>query len=132
MDSQPISLDEFDKQYGASSPRRQFLFTQARSVISLLRATGQVKQVFVFGSFVSEKTNPNDIDFFVVMMANFTTSHLKGKIAEIFQNEVCRIRYGVDLFWVTEVIGENHIQDMLDVFSRNRQQQDNPIVEIQI
>ena len=63
MDSQLISLDEFDKQYGASSPRRQFLFTQARSVISLLRATGQVKQVFVFGSFVSEKTNPNNIDF---------------------------------------------------------------------
>jgi hypothetical protein len=66
------------------------------------------------------------------MAADFTTSHLKGRIAEIFQNEACRIRYGVDLFWVTEAIGERHIQDVLEVFSRDRQQQYNPIVEIQI
>jgi len=132
MNPQLIPLDEFAKQYGASTPRRQFLFNQARSVISLLRATGQAKRVFVFGSFVSEKTNPNDVDFFVVMAASFTTSHLKGKIAEVFQNEVCRIRYGVDLFWVTETIGESHIQDMLDVFSRDRQQQHQPTVEIKI
>ena len=132
MEPQLISLDEFTKQYGASTPRRQFLFKQARSVISLLRATGQAKRVFVFGSFVSKKPNPNDIDFFIVMAEGFTTSHLKGKIAEVFQNEVCRIRYGVDLFWVTEAIGESHIQDMLDVFSSDRLQQYNPIVEIQI
>ncbi|MCI0695860.1 hypothetical protein L0337_28145 [candidate division KSB1 bacterium] len=132
MNLQLVPLDEFAEQYGASTPRRQFLFNQARSVISLLRATGQVKRVFVFGSFVSEKPNPNDVDFFVVMTADFTTFHLKGRIAEVFQNEACRIRYGVDLFWVTEAIGESHIQDMLEVFSRDRQQQYNPIVEIQI
>jgi predicted nucleotidyltransferase len=132
MNLQLISLDEFAKQYGVSTPRRQFLFNQARMVISLLRATGQVKRAFVFGSFVSEKPNPNDVDFFVAMAEGFTTSHLKGKIAEVFQNEVCRIRYGVDLFWVTEAIGESRIQDMLDVFSRDRQQRYNPIVEIQI
>jgi len=132
MDIQLIPLDEFAKQFGASTPRRQFLFDQARLVISLLRATGQVKRVFVFGSFVSEKPNPNDVDFFVVMAEGFTTSHLKGKIAEVFQNEACRIRYGVDLFWVTEAIGESHILDMREVFSRDRRQQHQPILEIKI
>ncbi len=66
MNLQLIPLDEFAKHYGVNTPRQQFLFNQARLVISLLRATGQVKRVFAFGSFVSEKANPNDIDFFVV------------------------------------------------------------------
>jgi predicted nucleotidyltransferase len=132
MSLQAISLDEFAERYGASAPRRQFLFDQARMVISLLRATGQVRRVFAFGSFVSERPNPNDVDFFVVMAEGFSTSHLRGKIAEVFQNETCRIRYGVDLFWVTEAIGESHIQDMLEVFSTDRRQQHQPTVEIKI
>jgi len=132
MFSQIFTLDEFANQYGANTPRRQFLFSQARTVISLLHATGQLKRVFGYGSFVSEKPNPNDIDFFVVMEAGFTTAHLKGKMAEVFQNETCRIRYGVDLFWVTEAIGEAYSEDMLDVFSRDRQQNSQPIVEIKI
>ena len=96
------SLDDLRIRFGTSTPRRQFLFRQLEIVIDQLLITRSVKQIYLFGSFVSGKASPNDVDLLVVMNAGFSTTQLGGKVLELFQHDVCRIRYQADLFWVTE------------------------------
>lgn len=86
----------------------------------------------MFGSFVSRKPAPNDIDLFVVMEAGFTTGHLSARALEAFQHGLCKIRYHADLFWVTEAVGDERISDLLDVFSRDREKQPQPIIEVKL
>jgi hypothetical protein len=51
---------------------------------------------------------------------------------DIFQHDLCRIKFHADLFWVTEAVGADRIEDLLDVFSRNREGQAQPIIEVQL
>jgi hypothetical protein len=36
------------------------------------------------------------------------------------------------VFWVTESVGRDRIEDLLDVFSRDREGQDQPIFEVKL
>jgi predicted nucleotidyltransferase len=126
------SIQEIETRFGTSTPRRQFLFQQLQSLINRLRAIGGVKQIFLFGSFVTGKPSPNDIDLCVVMNRTFSTANLRGQDLDIFQHDLCRIKLHADLFWVTESVGADRIKDLLDVFSRDREGQAQPIIEVQL
>ena len=126
------SLDDLRILFGTSTPRRQFLFRQLEIVIDQLLITRSVKQIYLFGSFVSGKASPNDVDLLVVMNAGFSTTQLGGKVLELFQHDVCRIRYQADLFWVTEVVGNARIEDLLEVFSRDREGRTQSVIEVKL
>jgi len=126
------SLDDLRLRFGTSTPRRQFLFRQLDIIIDQLRATRKLKRVFLFGSFVSGKASPNDVDLLVVMNSGFSTAQLGGKILELFQHDVCRIRYHADLFWVTEAVGKARIDDLLEVFSRDRDGRAQSVIEVNL
>ncbi len=129
---QTASLEEIRKRFGTAAPRRQFLFARLHALVNQLLTIGGVRHIYLFGSFVSGKSAPNDIDLFIVMEAGFTTAHLTARALEVFQHDLCKIRYHADLFWVTEAIGAERISDLLDVFSRDREKQQQPIVEVKL
>ena len=126
------SLDDLRIRFGTSTPRRQFLFRQVEIIIDQLLVTRSLKQVYLFGSFVSGKASPNDVDLLVVMKADFSTTQLIGKVSELFQHDVCRIRYHADLFWVTEAVGNDRIEDLLEVFSRDREGRAQSVIEVRL
>jgi hypothetical protein len=66
------------------------------------------------------------------MNGGFSTTQLGGKVLELFQHDVCRIRYQVDLFWVTEVVGNARIEDLLEVFSRDREGRAQSVIEVKL
>jgi hypothetical protein len=126
------SVEEIRARFGCGTPRREFLFQQFQAVLHRLRATGHVNQIYLFGSFVTGKEYPNDIDLLVIMSAAFSTASLSGKDLDVFQHDVCRILFNADVFWLTDSVGADRIEDLLDVFSRNREGQAQPIIEVQL
>lgn len=126
------TLDEVAVQFGTTTPRRRFLFDKLRQLIQLIEQTGSLKRVYLFGSFVTGKASPNDLDLLVVMDSNFTTATLSGLLLEPFEHERCRIRYSADVFWVTETINQEQIENLLEVFSRDRDKREQPIVELRL
>ena len=117
MKPRPLSLEELAARVGTSTPRRQFLFERLRTVVQLLHGTGQVKRVYIFGSFVAATPLPNDVDRFVIMAREFTTAALDERSATVFTHELCQIRYNIDIFWVTEAVGGAAIKTC-SMFSR--------------
>lgn len=55
------TLDEIEVAYGLSSDRRKFLMQGLRKAAENLEKAG-VKKIWVNGSFITEKEEPNDID----------------------------------------------------------------------
>jgi predicted nucleotidyltransferase len=127
-----VTLDNIRVRFGTSTPRRQFLFRQLAIVVNHLLSTGSVNRIYLFGSFVSGKASPNDVDLLVVMNTGFSTTHLGGRSLEVFQHDVCRIRYHADVFWLTEAVGRDRIEDLLDVFSRDREGREQSIFEVKL
>ena len=130
MPPEVISITEAKTRFGTSTPRRQFLFERFQTVFNLLHETGKVKHVYLFGSFPAAIPSPNDVDLFVVMAADFTTKSLSEDVVSVFTHHACRMRYNADVFWITEAIGEEQIKVTLDVFSRNRMQEPQALLEV--
>jgi hypothetical protein len=128
--STSLTLEEVRQQYGESTPRRQFLFARLQTVVRLLLESGQLRRLYLFGSFTTAKPTPGDLDCLVVMATGFTTTTLTSPHLEVFQHDTCRLLYQTDIFWVTEAIPQEHISAMLDVFSRNRDGALQPIIEV--
>ena len=129
---QTLSLEEIHQRYGESTPRRQFLFTRLQTLVRLLSETGQLRRLYLFGSFTTDKPIPNDLDCMAVMAAGFTTTHLTPPHLEVFLHDSCRLSYQADVFWVTEAIGQEQLDAMLMVFSYDRNGAVQPIIEVNV
>jgi hypothetical protein len=127
-----LTLEAIRQEYGDSTPRRQFLFRRLQTVTRLLSETGSLRHLYLFGSFTTAKPTPGDIDCLAVMAVGFATVNLPAHLLDVFQHDLCRLYYHADVFWVTEVVGREHIEAMLPVFSHDRHGAVQPIVEVAI
>ena len=127
-----LTFAEISQQYGESTPRRQFLCSRLHTVIQLLAATRALRRLYLFGSFVTGKPAPRDLDCLAVMATGFTMATLSSPVLEVFQHDLCRLYYYTGVFWVTEAVGQEQIDAMLQVFSHDRHGLSQPIVEVQL
>lgn len=63
--------DEVFARFATPSARRQWLGEQLRRLLALAKSTGQLARVFLWGSFVTSKEIPNDLDVLLVMDTGF-------------------------------------------------------------
>jgi hypothetical protein len=62
----------------------------------------------VYGSFVSDKENPNDVDIFMLMEDGFDPNEVFGKSRLIFNHLTTQKYEGASIFWGTKsgIIGD--------------------------
>ena len=126
------TLEEMITQFGSSTPRRQTLATYLQVLLQLARATGKLKRAFVWGSFVTDKPVPGDLDIFLLMREGFDQEFV-GLPAEqgcVFDHERARLLFDADVFWATETIGVKELESWLNVYQLSRNMQLRGIVEV--
>ena len=74
------SLDEIDQRFGGnqSAVRRSALFAKLREYIQELRSTGMAAGLIVDGSFITNKTEPNDIDLVLILLRDMISTRSCG------------------------------------------------------
>ncbi|MEO8942761.1 MAG: hypothetical protein ABI453_19650, partial [Isosphaeraceae bacterium] len=65
------TLREALARFGGGSSRCMLISTRFERVDRLARSTGQLARFIVFGSFVTDKPEPNDVDVFLLMEDSF-------------------------------------------------------------
>ena len=63
-------------------------------------AVGHVARFVVFGSFVTSKVEPNDIDVFLIMMDSFDAGDLSGEAMLLFDHAAAQAHFGASVFWL--------------------------------
>ena len=61
------SLRELLDRFGVGSRQRLAVAERLERIYRLALTTGKLSRVVVFGSFVTDKPDPNDVDVFMVM-----------------------------------------------------------------
>jgi hypothetical protein len=54
----------------------------------------------VFGSFVTDKFEPNDVDVFLLMVDTFEASRLIGDSRLLFDHAAAQDHFGASVFWL--------------------------------
>lgn len=73
-----------------------------RLLYELARRTGYLRRFFVFGSFVSAKAEPRDIDVLLIMAREFATEACPSESLPVFAHLQAQARYGASVFWFKE------------------------------
>jgi hypothetical protein len=94
------SLREVLDRFGTGSRRRMAVAERLERVYRLAQATGHLARFVVFGSFVTDKLEPHDVDVFLVMDDAFDAGTLPSEAALVFDHSAADAHFGASVFWV--------------------------------
>ncbi len=96
----PASLREVLDRFGVGSDRRKALALRLARVHRIAQASGHVARFLIFGSFVTNKVDPNDVDIFLLMADTFDAAHLTGDASLLFDHAAAQAHFGTSVFWL--------------------------------
>jgi len=70
----PATLEEVVTRFGGISRQRRLCTWRLSHVYELARGTGHLRRFVIFGSYVTAKPEPNDVDVVLVMADAFELS----------------------------------------------------------
>ena len=78
------TLEEVEARFGQESSLRKQTLERLRRVFHLASSTGHLARFIIFGSFVTAKLEPNDVDIVMLMDNDFEVTRLKGEAARVY------------------------------------------------
>jgi len=92
------SLDEVIARFGHGTPQRRLVTSQLLRVYELARGTGKLDCFVIFGSYVTAKPNPNDVDIILVMRDDFRQQECSIEAEPLFDHLRAQREFGASVF----------------------------------
>jgi hypothetical protein len=126
------TLREILTRFGSETPRREVLASRLQELLTLARTTGKLLRAFIWGSFVTDKVFPRDLDVFMLMQQGFDQefAYLPLRQQDVFKYERARLLFEADVFWATEAVGLEELDSWLSVYQFSRDMVPRGIVEV--
>ncbi len=125
------SLEEVVERFGRGSDQRRRCTRNLIHIYELAKRTGHLRRFVIFGSYVTDKETPNDVDVILVMDDGFALEKVALEARGLFDHAVAAARYGASIFWLkpSVLIGEK-LDDFLGYWQTKRDGSLRGIVEI--
>ena len=87
-------------QFGGSTPQRQAVTARLQRIFQLANATGKLPRLVIFGSYVTSKPDPNDVDVVLVMDDSFDLPACVAETRSLFDHTDAEEEFGASIFWI--------------------------------
>jgi len=94
------TLRETLRRLGKGSWQRVAVAQRLARIYHVAFGTGQLARFVVFGSFVTAKREPADVDVFLLMEDTFDVGQLTGDARVLFDNAAAQAHFGASVFWL--------------------------------
>lgn len=111
------SLAEVLEHFGKGTPQRRIVARRLEHVYNLAVQTGHLARFIIFGSFVTAKPDPADVDIFVLMENTFDASQLSGEAALVFDHVAAQNYEGASIFWIRRLAALEGEQEAVGVLA---------------
>lgn len=124
------TLTEVLERFGQGSVQRYAVADRLKRVYELVASTGLLARFVVFGSFVTAKEDPNDVDIVLLMEDAFDLAALTGEAVLPFQHMEADAHFGASIFWTRRSGAIGGEQAMIEYWQIRRGGGRRGIVEI--
>ena len=93
---------------------------------------GHLRRFFVWGSFVTAKPAPRDLDILLIMSEDFEVDHMPASAQAVFDATRARLLFESDVFWARASIGHELLDLWLDTYQTSRIFRKRGIVELEL
>lgn len=125
------TLAEIAARFGTGSDRRKLVVRRLDRIYQVASGTGHLARFVAFGSFVSDKQDPNDVDVFMIMEDNFDMGSLVGESRLLFVDHgTAQDHFGGSVFWMRRMAAIGGEQAAIEDWQIKRDGTERGIVEI--
>ncbi|MGD0047508.1 MAG: hypothetical protein ABSE42_10850 [Bryobacteraceae bacterium] len=121
---------EFQARFAGSSSRRVWLAGRLRALLELAAANGKLRRAFIWGSFVTAKPAPRDLDILLIMDEDFEVGGISAPAQAVFDSVRAKLLFESDVFWARASIGHEALDLWLDTYQTSRSFRKRGIVEL--
>ena len=86
--------------FGAGSAQRKAVALRLARIYRIAQTSGHLARFVVFGSFVTDRPDPADVDVFLLMENTFDASQLSGEARFLFDHSAAQAGFGASVFWL--------------------------------
>jgi hypothetical protein len=116
--------------FGRQNKRRRLIAQRLTRIYNLAKQTGYLARFIIFGSFVTSKPDPNDVDIFLLMDDAFDDKKMVGESAMIFNNLTTQQNEGASVFWLRRFAAIGGEQAAIEDWQYKRDETRRGIVEV--
>jgi predicted nucleotidyltransferase len=124
------SLKDVIEHFGKGTFQRSILGQRLHRIYTLAVETKQVARFVVFGSFVTNKPNPGDLDIFLLMEDTVDVRKITGEVRIIFDHMAAQNYEGASIFWVRRMVALGGEQRAIEHWQIRRDGKKRGIVEV--
>jgi predicted nucleotidyltransferase len=124
------TLAEVLQHFSTGNVQRRLMGQRLERIHKLTTSTGQVARFVVFGSFVTAKPTPGDVDIFLLMENSFDANQVQGEAAVIFDHLAVQTMEGASVFWIRRLAATDGEQKALEHWQLKRDKTRRGIVEV--
>lgn len=103
-----------------------------RALLELAATNGKLRRVFIWGSFVTAKQAPKDLDILLIMDEDFEVDDLAAAAQAVFDSVRAKLLFESDIFWARASIGRELLDVWLDTYQTSRSFRKRGIVELEL
>ncbi len=127
------TLAEVMERFGGVSAQRQEVTQRLLKIFTLAKNTGYLSRFIIYGSYITAKSEPNDIDIFLVMHDDFESDNCVGDEGQLFDHYQADVIVGASIFWIRP----SHIlllslEEFINHWQTKRDQTKRGIIEVEI
>src|SRR5688572_5473415 len=93
-------MEEIASRFGTGFPERERAHSTLRRIFTLAQATAHLDRMIVFGSFITAKPRPNDVDVILVMRDTFCLEECPEESNMLFDHSIAEQVLGASVFWI--------------------------------
>jgi hypothetical protein len=124
------TLSDVLERFGQGSVQRCAVAARLSRLYQLAVSTGHLARFVVFGSFVTAKADPNDVDVILLMEDSFDLAVVAGEATLVFQHLEAEAHFGASVFWTKRSGALGGEQAMIEYWQVRREGGQRGIIEI--
>lgn len=127
----PASLAEVIARFGSGSVQRAAVTGRLQRIYQLAVGTNQLDRLVVFGSYVSDVNDPNDVDVILVMRNDFRSEACPIESSILFDHTRANDELKASIFWVRpDMLFGEPLKEFLAFWQTKRDGRRRGVVEI--
>ncbi len=94
------TIDEVIARFGSGTSQRQTVTARLQQIYQLAQNTGKLQRLIIFGSYITAKPEPNDIDVVLIFDDDFDIMACDDETKMLLDHQQTAETFGASIFWI--------------------------------
>ena len=94
------TIEEVIAQFGSGTEQRIIVTERLQRIYQLAKDIGHLQQLLIFGSYITAKPEPNDIDVVIILDDDFDMAACGEEVKKLLNHQQAATEFGASIFWI--------------------------------